>query len=198
MFKKILGKKEEKDNGLQTTEQKEFQEELQAANQGDAIAQYNLGMKYSKGRGVAISDAKAVEWWQKAANQGQAVAQFNLALNYEQGRGVTQSDAKAIDWYQKAANQSIAQAQIQMNALLKKQAEQNTVVKPIQNNASVTPVTQQMQKLNIAPQAPKSHLTLSGSYLINYAELVLGRKLGQGGFGIVYQATRRHAEVAVK
>lgn len=39
---------------------------------------------------------------------------------------------------------------------------------------------------------------LSVSYIINYQELTFGKKLGQGGFGAVYQATWRHDDVAVK
>lgn len=36
------------------------------------------------------------------------------------------------------------------------------------------------------------------SYEIDYKELSLGKKLGQGGFGVVYQGTYRHSDVAVK
>lgn len=39
---------------------------------------------------------------------------------------------------------------------------------------------------------------LSASFIIPYDQLKLGKELGRGGFGIVYQATWRHTEVAVK
>ena len=41
-----------------------------AAEQGHAIAQYNLGELFYLGRGVPQNDQKAREWWQKAAEQG--------------------------------------------------------------------------------------------------------------------------------
>ena len=38
-----------------------------AAEAGDARAQYNLALLYSYGQGVAQSDAEAVRWWRQAA-----------------------------------------------------------------------------------------------------------------------------------
>ncbi|MEE9547346.1 MAG: hypothetical protein V3V65_07600, partial [Hyphomicrobium sp.] len=45
------------------------------AEQGHALAQYNMGVIYDEGRGVESSRAKAIEWWTKAADQGMATAQ---------------------------------------------------------------------------------------------------------------------------
>ena len=50
------------------------------AEQGDAIAQYNLGVIYSNGKVVEQSDEKAVYWWQKAADQGNTKAQFRCCF----------------------------------------------------------------------------------------------------------------------
>jgi TPR repeat protein len=49
-----------------------------AADQGDALAQYNLGTMYYTGRGVPEDDAEAVRWYRLAADQGHAGAQYNL------------------------------------------------------------------------------------------------------------------------
>ena len=46
-----------------------------AAQQGDALSQYNTGFKYRKGTGCDQSYERAVEWWEKAARQGNAAAQ---------------------------------------------------------------------------------------------------------------------------
>jgi TPR repeat protein len=50
----------------------------EAAEQGDADAQYNLGNCYILGMGVAQDKAKAAEWYRKAAEQGHEGAQKRL------------------------------------------------------------------------------------------------------------------------
>jgi hypothetical protein len=90
-----------------------------AAEQGNAIAQFNLGVMYEQGRGVGQSDTKAVAWFRKAAEQGYAYAQFNLGFMYEEGRGVGQSDAEAVAWYRKAAEQGNAYAKKKIEKLVK-------------------------------------------------------------------------------
>ena len=52
-----------------------LKEMLQAAEQGNATAQYNLGVMYDNGQGVRQDDAQAVQWYRKAAEQGHAKAQ---------------------------------------------------------------------------------------------------------------------------
>jgi len=81
------------------------------ANQGYAIAQFNLGWMYGAGKGVAQDDKQAVKWYRKAANQGHAKAQYNLGLMYANGEGVAQDDKHAVRWYRKAADQGYASAQ---------------------------------------------------------------------------------------
>jgi len=96
----------------------------QAAQQGDAKAQYELGYLYDAGRGVAQSYAEAAQWYRKAAEQGNASAQYNLGTMYDKGQGVTQSRAEARKWYDKAfkstkraAEQGDAQAQYNLGYL---------------------------------------------------------------------------------
>ena len=48
------------------------------AEQGDALAQFNLGYMYHYGKGVLQDYAEAVKWYRLAADQGDALAQFNL------------------------------------------------------------------------------------------------------------------------
>ena len=51
---------------------------LQAANQGDADAQFNLGWMHDKGEGVPQNHALAASWYRKAADQGHADAKQRL------------------------------------------------------------------------------------------------------------------------
>lgn len=80
----------------------DFRENLQAAEQGDAAAQYNLGAMYAEGQGVRQDYVEAVRWFRKAADQGLAQAQFNLGAMYYKGHGVRQDRALAQEWLGKA------------------------------------------------------------------------------------------------
>jgi TPR repeat protein len=81
------------------------------AEQGDALAQYNLGVLYRKGRGVPQDDVQARQWYEKAAVQGQAKAQFNLGTLYFNGSGVPKDYQQALRWFRLAADQGEALAQ---------------------------------------------------------------------------------------
>ena len=80
------------------------------AEQGFAIAQYNLGLIYADGRGPSQDDPQALIWFRKSAYQGYADAQLNLGEMYENGRGTQQDYAKAAQWYRRAADQGSSQA----------------------------------------------------------------------------------------
>jgi TPR repeat protein len=54
-----------------------------AAEQGFAMAQFNLATMYAEGVGVAKDEAEAMRWYRKAAEQGDAEA----AQALEQRRG---------------------------------------------------------------------------------------------------------------
>ena len=53
-------------------------EEMRAAEQGGAEAQYSLGMRYAQGLRVEHSMEQALEWWRRAALQGHHAAQWAL------------------------------------------------------------------------------------------------------------------------
>ena len=108
------------------------------AEQGDALAQYNLGAMYNIGRGVAEDHAEALKWFRRAAKQGFAEAQFVLGNIYQgmggiyankdasdedkiiaamfrlydyAGLGVPPNNTEAAKWYLKAADQGLIIAQ---------------------------------------------------------------------------------------
>lgn len=82
-----------------------------AAEQGHAVAQYELGTLYEDGTGVHEDDAKAAKWFQMAAEQGYADAQDWLAIMYLNGTGVPRDDAESVKWLRKAAEGGVARAQ---------------------------------------------------------------------------------------
>ena len=89
----------------------------QAAEQGEAMAQFNLGNMYDFGRGVLEDDAEAVRWFRMAAEQGYAMAQYNLGSMYAHGEGVLKDDAAAVRWYRMAAEQGDAMAQFNLGIM---------------------------------------------------------------------------------
>lgn len=66
------------DLGWEADERQDYKEAFKwyskAANQGYAVAQYNLGVMYQYGYGVRQDYQKAIEWYLRAANQGDADA----------------------------------------------------------------------------------------------------------------------------
>ncbi len=69
------------------------------ADQGDAVAQYNLGVLYEKGQGAPQDYAQARQWYEKAAAQEHAKAQSNIGLLYAKGHGVPRNVVQAHKWY---------------------------------------------------------------------------------------------------
>jgi len=84
---------------------------MEAAEQGDAAAQYALGECYYRGDGVDLSFEEAEKWYRKSAEQGCAPAQFKLGNLYMSERATMKEGA---DWYTKAAEQGYATAQLHL------------------------------------------------------------------------------------
>lgn len=77
----------------------------QAAEAGDAEAQFKLGALYANGKGVKQDSKAAAQWLRKAAKQGVVAAQTLLGWCYAGGNGVSQNPGEAIEWYSQAAEQ---------------------------------------------------------------------------------------------
>lgn len=100
-----------------------FQRYQQAAEQGQAQAQYHLALMYQKGQLVPQDDAQAIHWFRKAAEQGVVAAQHQLGLLYKRDIGNpipdAQADCLAIQWFHSAAEQSHADAQYHLGLMYK-------------------------------------------------------------------------------
>ncbi|AUW43261.1 hypothetical protein CUJ84_Chr002913 [Rhizobium leguminosarum] len=86
----------------------------QAAEQGDAQAQFELGHITARGEGVTGDKAEGASWIRKAASQGHADAQYLLGLMREDGNGCDIDPTDAVRWYGQAANQDHAGAQYRL------------------------------------------------------------------------------------
>ena len=82
MFGAVSAQAQDFDRGLAAAQSGDFATALKEwrplAEQGDALAQYNLGAMYEFGDGVVQDYAEAVRWYRLAAEQGHAKAQYNL------------------------------------------------------------------------------------------------------------------------
>ncbi len=58
------------------------------AEQGNALAQFNVGWMYGNEKGVPLDDKKAVYCYSKVAEQGFSKAQQNLGVMYDNRKGV--------------------------------------------------------------------------------------------------------------
>src|SRR5260370_17944390 len=62
------------------------------ADQGLAIAQFNVGLMYDNGQGVSKDEVQAIKWYRLAADQGRSDAQYQLGhLYYKQNNYATPS-----------------------------------------------------------------------------------------------------------
>jgi uncharacterized protein len=88
------------------------------AEQGHAVAQYNLGLMYINGTGVTPDDAEAVKWYRLAAEGGYVRAQHGLGGMYIVGLGgLPKDEAEAVNWFQLAADQDYAEAQFDLGLM---------------------------------------------------------------------------------
>ena len=93
---------------------------LPLAEQGDAIAQYNLGSMYSNGQGVPQDDKEAVRLYRLSAEQGHAKAQYNLALKFDNGQGVPQDYVLAHMWWNLSGSNGFKDAVTNRNVVEKR------------------------------------------------------------------------------
>ena len=90
----------------------------EAAEQGDADAQYSLGAMYAVGEVVPQDYAQAEHWYRRAAEQGHSESQYKLGLMYDMGQGVSQDSAEAEHWYRLAAEQNHSSAKTLLARLI--------------------------------------------------------------------------------
>lgn len=86
----------------------------EAAEKGDANAQYEFGMAITKGQKSDTNDVEAVKWYRKSAEQGYAPGQNALGTMFQFGRGINKNNDEAVKWYRKAVEQGNVKAQVNL------------------------------------------------------------------------------------
>lgn len=80
---------------------KAFEQMLEAAESGNATAQFKVASYYKQGIGTPSDCAKAIQWWEKAAaNKNDSAAKY-LVMAYSQWEGF-RNVAKAKSWIDEA------------------------------------------------------------------------------------------------
>ncbi|MFZ4527305.1 MAG: tetratricopeptide repeat protein [Undibacterium curvum] len=109
------------DDGVALYEEQDFPEAaaafLEAAEEGNADAQFNLGLMYLNAEGVDEDYEQAFAWFSKSAEQNNPRAQTNLARMYAKGKGVRPDYDAAVTWFNKAAEQNYPDAQYSLGVL---------------------------------------------------------------------------------
>jgi TPR repeat protein len=70
-----------------------------AAERGEAAAQFELGRAYYRGVDVQANFAQAMKWFRHAAERGLPAAMNNLGVMYSRGEGVPQDLVEAYKWF---------------------------------------------------------------------------------------------------
>ena len=89
----------------------------QAAEKGQAVAQYRLGTLYERGQGVPSDTAKAMHWYELAANQSNRKAMHNLAVAYASAPPGKRNMTEAARWFAKAAALGLSDSQFNLAVL---------------------------------------------------------------------------------
>ena len=110
-----------------------------AAEQGFALAQYNLGLMYKLGQGVIKDDKAAAQWYRKAAEQGLGSAQTNLGVMYAFGAGVEKNFLYAYMWGGLgASNGSVNGQKLRDDFALKMSASQLSEAKKLARECKIS------------------------------------------------------------
>lgn len=116
---------------IKSAEQENLNTKLyyEAANQGDAQAQFQLGLM----RNTTKKYDESIYWYLEAAQQGYADAQYQLGISYSQGTGVSIDKTQALDWFLKAAQQGHPDALFKLAKIYEQgvDSEQNFVLAQI-------------------------------------------------------------------
>ncbi len=90
---------------------KYFNDKMDKANQGDAMAMFSVGQLYERGRGTKQDTMQAVMWYERATENGNDYARARLGIMHYEGIGVPKSIDKALPLIEQAAKASVPNAE---------------------------------------------------------------------------------------
>lgn len=87
------------------------------AEQGDALAEYNIGYMHYNGHGGNKDYGEAVKWYTLSALHGNNIARYALGVIYESGEIIDKDYKYAEAWYKLAADAGYGKAQFNLAML---------------------------------------------------------------------------------
>lgn len=91
---------------------------MEAAENGNADAQYKLWLMYYNGDTVPKNYAEALKWFRRAAEeQGHREAQCQVGYMYHEGISTTQNKEETARWYRRAAAQGVFEEQFSIGLM---------------------------------------------------------------------------------
>ena len=145
------------------------------ADDGDAMAQFNLGLLHETGRGVAEDAARAAAWYERAARQGVTLAQFNLARLHQAGRGVPQDVLQALYWFEVAAFHGADAGRDQA-------IDAAAALAPLLEPADVEAAIGRARAFSPSPEEPQAQTTTTTLFLSQRQIAELQRRLAAHGY----------------
>ncbi|MCE7026942.1 tetratricopeptide repeat protein [Jiella avicenniae] len=89
----------------------------EAAEAGQAVAQYELALAFYDGRGVAPDPRQAVDWLEKSSGQGNGFARYFLGIEKVNGTTIPQDYAEAYALFQDAAAFGVPEALVELGKM---------------------------------------------------------------------------------
>jgi TPR repeat protein len=99
------------------SEQEAFSMYFKAAEQGDAMAQYNVASRLQSGSGVSQNYIEAMKWYRKAAEQGVGEAESKIGFMFALGEGIRKDEKEAAKWFRSAADKGSVTAQFNIGIM---------------------------------------------------------------------------------
>lgn len=112
----LVGCSEQTQEFKAVSDGKSFIEAKKMAENGDAVAQYEIGSALFEGRGVPKDEKEGVKWFRRAAHQENEKAIAALGFAYIIGRGVTKDECEAFKYIRKAAEMGDTIAQFNLGS----------------------------------------------------------------------------------
>lgn len=158
----------------------EFNEKVEAAEEGDKFAMAQVALAYLNGDDVDQDPEKAAYWYGRLADSGDSEAAFNLGLMYAKGFGVERDFIKASEYMEKARDRGDADA----NNLIEKY---RTYAKDKENAEKGDPQGQADYAADLAAMLgtlEQADMNVDADLAFDYARKAINAGIGDGYYAL--------------